>query len=624
MNDNHEYVNIDVAILTNVAEPHYLVLFQKADDLNKEAPLKTGRKNQKPATDPRDIEIEQLKKELMQDRSEMRAVTEEQEAVNEELQSANQELLSSSEELQSLNEELETSKEELQSTNEEITIVNTELIDRNDQLNSARSYTEGIINTIRDPLIILDKDLKVMRATNGFFNKFKVTEEQTEGHYIYELGNGQWDIPALKQLLESILPEEGTFTDFEVTHVFPHIGRKIMLLNAHQLDKVSGEPVILLAIEDITDQRKVEEGLAKVEVLFEESKERLKLAVDAAELGTWDYNLSTGEIILDSRCKALFGVSPDDELEYDKYLALVHADDRDKVKETLQQAIAGENNGEYEKEFRTIETKDKRFIWIKSKGKVYFDGQGSAIRFVGTSLDITTQKLLDETTKELLKKKDDFMSIASHELKTPITTLKASLQLLDRMKDNPSAKMLPSLIERANKSMEKINILIEDLLNVSKISQGQLHLNKTKFTIAKLIDECCDHVHALGVYSIKTNGDVAAEVFADAERIDQVVINFVNNAMKYAPDSKEINIHIKKADNLVKVSVTDKGPGIPLEKRPHLFERYYQADSSGNQYSGLGLGLYICAEIIKKHGGQIGVESDIDKGSTFWFTLPSA
>jgi two-component system CheB/CheR fusion protein len=624
LNGSHEYVNIEVVVFTSASEPHYLVLFQKACDPNMIPTLKPDKKNKKIIADPRDIEIAQLKKELMQDRSEMRAVTEEQETANEELQSANQELLSSSEELQSLNEELETSKEELQSTNEEIIIVNNELINRNDQLNSARSYTEGIINTIRDPLIILDRDLKVMRATNGFYNKFKVTEEQTEGQFLYNLGNQQWDIPALRQLLESILTEEKTFADFEVAHVFPDIGRKIMLLNAQQLIKVTGESVILLAIEDITAQRKVEEGLAKVEVLFEESKERLKLAVDAAEMGTWDFNLVTKELVLDNRCKALLGISFADELQYNKLLALVHPDDQTAVDEAFKQAVAGANNGEYEMEYRIIQIRDEKPIWIKSKGKVYFDGEGVPIRFVGTSLDVTTQRLLDETTQELLKKKDDFMSIASHELKTPITSLKACLQLLDRIKDNPSAKMLPSLIERANKSMERINILIEDLLNVGKISGGHLQLNKTRFTIATLINDCCEHVHTSGIYSIITNGDLAAEVYADAERVDQVVINFVNNAMKYAPESKEININIAKANDFVKVSVIDKGPGIPLKKLPHLFERYYQADNSGNQYSGLGLGLYICAEIIKKHGGQIGVESSLGTGSTFWFTLPSA
>jgi two-component system CheB/CheR fusion protein len=228
----------------------------------------------------------------------------------------------------------------------------------------------------------------------------------------------------------------------------------------------------------------------------------------------------------------------------------------------------------------------------------------------------------DEATVELLKQKDDFMSIASHELKTPITTLQASLQLLNKMKGSPSATMLPVLIEQANKSMGKINILIADLLNVSNLNQGQLHTNKTKFVMSGLVGECCNHVRAGGIYTIKTDGDTKLVVYADAERIEQILINFVNNAIKYAPLSKVIRIHIEKLNDMARISVSDKGPGIQEDMLPDLFDRYYRVDSSGSQYSGLGLGLYICSEIIKKHNGEIGVESKIGKGSTFWFTLP--
>src|SRR6185437_3916751 len=150
-------------------------------------------------------------------------------------------------------------------------------------------YTERIINTLRDPLIVMDKDLKVMRCTSGFYSKFKVTETETEGHYIFDLGNQQWNIPELRYLLESILPEKKIVIDFEVTHVFPALGRRVMSLNARQLDKVNGGQLILLDIEDITEKQKVEDGLAEIEQLLEESNDRLKLAVDAAGLGTWDY-----------------------------------------------------------------------------------------------------------------------------------------------------------------------------------------------------------------------------------------------------------------------------------------------------------------------------------------------
>lgn len=617
-----QYVTMEVTPLTSADDLHYLIMFENGSVQDMNPAVNHTGKNKKQLPDPRDARIDQLEKELMQGRADMRTVTEEQEAVNEELQSANEELLSGSEELQSLNEELETSKEELQSTNEEINVVNDELLDRNAQLNNARTYTEGIISTIRDPLIILDKDLRVKRATGGFYTKFKVTRKETEGRYFYELGNKQWDIPALRTLLESILPEKKAFADYEVTHVFPAIGRRVMCVNTRQLDNINGEQLILLAIEDMTDKRKVEEGLAEVELLFKESKERLKLAVDAAGLGTWDYSPLTGELILDSRSKEMFDLSAADKIDYARFIELVHADDREHIDETLKKALNGLDDGEYEREFRTIAFKDKKSRWIKFKGKAYFNAEGVAYRFVGTSLEITGQKQHDEATLELLKQKDDFISIASHELKTPITSLKASLQLIHRMKDNITPKVLNTLIDVSTRSLEKVGILIEDLLNVSRLSQGHLHLNKTRFVLSKVIDDCCQHIRMGGVFTIITEGELELEVYADAERIDQVMVNFVNNAVKYAPDATRIHVNIEKINDMAKVSVKDLGPGIPAEKIPHLFDRYYRVDTDGIQYSGLGLGLYICAEIIKKNEGEIGVDSELGKGSTFWFTLP--
>jgi len=162
----------------------------------------------------------------------MRSITEDQEAANEELQSANEELLSSSEELQSLNEELETGKEELQSTNEELMVVNHEMISLNEQVTAARDYAEAIIVNIREPLLVLDKNLRIKTANDAFYKTFRVTEKETEEVLIYDIGNKQWDIPALRTLLEKILPEKTVFNDFEVTHTFSSVGERVMLLNA--------------------------------------------------------------------------------------------------------------------------------------------------------------------------------------------------------------------------------------------------------------------------------------------------------------------------------------------------------------------------------------------------------
>ncbi|WP_373287857.1 sensor histidine kinase [Pedobacter psychrotolerans] len=206
-------------------------------------------------------------------------------------------------------------------------------------------------------------------------------------------------------------------------------------------------------------------------------------------------------------------------------------------------------------------------------------------------------------------------------MRTPITILSGTLQLLDRNKPDGDLK-LSGLIEQANKSLKKVTILIEDLLNASKMNEGQLHLNKQPFNIVEAVNECCAHINREGIYQILVEGDLSTDIYGDADRIQQVIINFVNNAIKYAPDEKIITIKAIDEGDVVKVSVIDSGPGIDQEKAEHLFDRYYRVDSKGSQYSGLGLGLYISAEIIKKHGGKIGVNSVNGNGSEFWFILP--
>ena len=266
------------AIPVDSGELHFLVLFRETP-----TPILSGEDTKLPPDGKTQQEIlhariEQLEKELAENRNEIRAIIEDHEAANEELQSANEELLSGSEELQSLNEELETSKEELQSTNEELVSVNHELIDRNDQLNNARKYAEAIVSTIRDPLLILDNQLKIKSATEGFYKKFRTNDMETEGFFFYEIGNGQWDNSDLRNLLENILPEKSSFTDFEITHTFPSIGERTMVLNGRQLTRENTEQLILLSIEDVTDRKRAEEALIalkKSNDLLEHSNQEL-------------------------------------------------------------------------------------------------------------------------------------------------------------------------------------------------------------------------------------------------------------------------------------------------------------------------------------------------------------
>jgi PAS domain S-box-containing protein len=234
--------------------------------------------------------------------------------------------------------------------------------------------------------------------------------------------------------------------------------------------------------------------------------------------------------------------------------------------------------------------------------------------------------IIENVTEQRLLKlhKEEFISVASHELKTPITSLKANLQLLSRLLKGetlPKEKMI-EMASNAEKHVLKLNYLVEDLLSSTKIDQGHLSINKTDFVLAELVEDCCSHIRLEGKYHINYQGDPAFRLFADRHKLDQVLVNLVNNAVKYAAGSYEIIIGAEHRDRVTKVSVSDFGKGIAPENLAHLFDRYFRLSNDNNKTSGLGLGLYISAEIIRLHGGDMGVESEVGKGTTFWFTVP--
>ena len=261
-------ITIEALILPDTIEPHYLVLFhENQSQATSHQPQVRNKKTLSNGTKLiADSHIEQLERELYELREDMRSITEDQEAVNEELQSANEELLSGSEELQSLNEELETGKEELQSSNEELTVVHQEMLGLNEKVSAARDYAEAVITTIRESLLVLDRNLRVKSANKAFYKTFRVNELETEGRLVYQLGDDQWNIPELRTMLEEILPKKNLFSDFEITCNFPNIGERVMVLNAREITGVKiEEKLILLAIEDVTVVRKKAAELLAIE-----------------------------------------------------------------------------------------------------------------------------------------------------------------------------------------------------------------------------------------------------------------------------------------------------------------------------------------------------------------------
>ncbi|MFD1629303.1 ATP-binding protein [Pseudopedobacter beijingensis] len=244
---------------------------------------------------------------------------------------------------------------------------------------------------------------------------------------------------------------------------------------------------------------------------------------------------------------------------------------------------------------------------------------GSVVKWVGTFTDIDDQKQIE-------KKKDEFLSITSHELKTPLTSIKAYIQLIERNLDHKTEKPIHNYIGRVQAQLFKLSNLISDLLDISKIENGKLKLNKKPFNIHRLIDSVIDiiiHTHDNLKIKILTRGEVYDKnIIADEIRIEQVLINYLTNAIKYAPDSETIIVSTEIKNNTLLVSVTDFGIGICDDDQKSIFDKFYRVEESSLRFQGLGIGLYICADIIRQHEGTIGVHSKYGKGSTFFFTLP--
>ncbi|MES2830078.1 MAG: chemotaxis protein CheB [Bacteroidota bacterium] len=248
------------------------------------------------------------------------------------------------------------------------------------------------------------------------------------------------------------------------------------------------------------------------------------------------------------------------------------------------------------------------------------DGSIDGISFFG--FEVTDLVIAQKTTKDLMYKKDEFMSIASHELKTPITSIKGYLQYAMKMASTQRFDNIPGFINKANRQVGKLTELVEDLLDVTKIQAGKMTFTFSPFRVVDVIAETLDGIQdSLVKHKVVTDIE-DVEVNADRNRIEQVVSNFLSNAIKYSPNGKEITVKAFKKGEKLKVSVKDQGLGIPKDKLNYIFDRFFRVEESANHISGLGLGLYISSEVIKRHNGEIGVESVENKGSEFWFEIP--
>lgn len=243
-----------------------------------------------------------------------------------------------------------------------------------------------------------------------------------------------------------------------------------------------------------------------------------------------------------------------------------------------------------------------------------------------------SRKLI-EVQKELLKeiefrkkaerKKDEFISIASHELKTPLTSVKGYMQLLERNLDKGDIVTVKRHLDKAQIQLEKLNDLIADLLDISKIESGKLKFNKKFFNMNAMLDNLIEIMHQSNPdFKIVKKGSVLEEIYADEARIEQVIINFLTNAIKYSPGTEEVHINLERFGDNIYLGVRDFGIGIAPDMQQQVFDKFYRVEETAIHFQGLGIGLFIAAEIIRRHSGKIGVKSQSGEGSEFYFNLP--
>ncbi len=354
-------------------------------------------------------------------------------------------------------------------------------------------------------------------------------------------------------------------------------------------------------------------GLFKAHQAMRESEERFRNMAEGSGIliGVGD---ETGDVTYFNQAWATLTGKPVEELLPSGWTDLIHPDDKATYISLYMESL--KNRKPYTGEYRILNASGE-YRWLLAFASPRFNTDSSFAGYIGSFIDITERKQ-DE------QRKNDFISMVSHELKTPLTSMKSYIQVLQGKARKSGDELASAMLDRSNLQVKKMTNMINGFLNVSRLEAGKIHIDLQRFDLALLVKEAEEEATA----TVKSHQVVFApvvETFVNADRvkIGQVIENLINNAVKYSPTGSTIRVACVTAGNTAQASVKDEGVGIGDQDLPKLFERYYRVkDAEMRNIAGFGIGLYLCKEIIERHEGKIGVDSIPGEGSTFWFTLP--
>jgi signal transduction histidine kinase/DNA-binding response OmpR family regulator len=492
---------------------------------------------------------------------------------------------------------------------------------------TVETYARDIVETVREPLLMLDSSLRVRSANRAFYQTFRVSAGETENRLIYELGDGQWDVPALRALLEDIIPAGTLFDDFELEHEFPVIGRRIMLLNGRKL-RGGRDELLVLAMEDVTERRRVEAELKAIECYAQDIVDTVRkpLLILDADLRVRSSNRAFYET---------FAVSADEtegRLVYELGNGQWDIPALRRLLEDIIPASTVFNDFELEHDFPAI----GRRVMLLNARRLQAGHHGELL--VLALEDVTERRRVEEevasareAAESANRTKSLFVANMSHELRTPLNAILGYSELLHEEASELKLDSFASDLDKIASAGKHLLALINDILDLSKIEAGKMELFLEDFDLGEMIREVVATMEPLvGENENSLTVECSAELgtmHADQMKVRQGLFNLLSNALKFTTRGTiTVNAGRERMDGRewIVFRVADTGIGMSAEQLVKLFQDFTQADASTTRkFGGTGLGLALTRRFCQMMGGDVTVRSELGEGSVFTIKLPA-
>jgi len=533
-------------------------------------------------------EVKNLKRRL-------EGVYEQLDSTNENMQSFNEDLLSANEEMQSTNEEMQSVNEELHTINTDYQLKNKELTEINDDLNN---YFRSNING----QLFVDKELRLVKFSPGTVKQINLLESDIGRPISNITTNIKFE--TISSDIKQVIDHGNVITK----EIETNNGKWYQVMTMPYVMKAGNKNNgAIITFNDITQLKRAQQEL-------DNSNKMLVMATDSAGIGTWTIDIHNRAYSASPRARQILGFGEDEAITYEETLLHITEPYRSQVSDMLEKTI--KRGIKYQAEYQLKRANDGIIRWVKAVGNLTYNHEGH-IYFSGLLHDITEEKIDG-------LRKNDFVAMVSHELRNPLTVMQGYVHLLSMPSSNGNVNFSAKATEKISIQIKKMSLLIDGFLNTANLESGKIKLDKHMFKLDVLMKEVVEEIavttqnHDILIHTCQT-----LIVNADRVKIGQVISNLLNNAIKYSANGKKIEVSCKEFKGSVRIGIKDEGIGIEKQDQEKVFDRFFRVENANYKPAlGFGLGLYLSSEVIKLHHGKIWVESEMGKGSTFYFKIP--